>query len=1272
MQRIDSHPRTFVIGLVLRATGAALVLGGLLGGPDDRALGGDWPQARYDAGRGAATPEELSPRQSLLWDRQLPAPRPAWPASQPSLRYDASYQPVAADGLLFVPSMVSDSVTAYELATGKERWCFYSEGPVRFAPIAHRGRLYFGSDDGFLYCLDASRGELIWKVRGGPYQRQILGNGRLIATWPIRTGPVLLGDRLVFSAGLWPFMGIFVHAIDPDSGAEIWTASGDGADYQIETHKSPSFSGFVPHGYLAATSKGMVAAGCRTQPACYDLATGKLRWFGFGDKRRGDFEVIAWEDWYLSDSAIRHTSNGELALKSAATVCDQGILYGIENGEVFAGSPNFDAMRSSKADAKGKLSKRFQATWKSLWKFPLPADSPSRLFLKAGSCLVLGGERRVAILKRDPASQRTSVVWQGAFEGQPWTMLVADRRLVVVTTAGRIYCFGPQENASRATADESSRPPAPQGRSREIPEKLARAAVGEGYGLLVGLRTEGLARDLVQASKLHWIALDRDVGKVDALRRQMDGAGLYGTRLAAIGGSIDTAELPPYLADAIVVDSGEKDLNAAKLAAAFQCLRPYGGTAWLPGVSKTALAQMAESAGLEEMRVAAAAEGSLLVRTGPLPGAGAWTHQYADAGNSNTSTDRLVRAPLGLLWFGGPSHDDVLPRHGHGPAPQVAAGRLFIEGPNMLRALDVYTGRLLWQRQFEGLGRPYDNTQHQPGANEIGSNYASSPDRVYVAHGDRLLILDAATGQTENQLQSAPGPDGRPTMWGFVGCWQDLLIAATEPVVPASRSGEDSSKLSWKAFEKDYLTPTRYASGSRRLVVFDRRQGQVLWSRDAKYRFRHNAIVAGSGRIYCLDSLPSVVPKDSKKSVISPPSVPEYQPSLTALETQTGQVVWQTTTDVFGTFLNYSSQYDVLLQAGSNASDRARDEVKVGMAAYQGKDGKVLWKDLKRTYSGPCLLRHDTIITQGKSSAAFSLLTGQSRMRSDPLTGQKIPWSYTRGHGCNTVIGSEHLLTFRSSAAGYFDLARNGGTGNLGGFKSGCTSNLIVADGVLCAPDYTRTCICPYQNQTSLALVHDPRVEMWTYNPLTWTGQRVRRVGINFGAPGDRVASSGTLWLDYPSVGGPSPELPIQIEPVGVQYYRHHSGRIRIAAEESDARTGADRTAPLAWVAASGAKNLTKATLTLCTDKSPETVSYMVRLHFAEIEPVAAGARVFNIRLQGKQVAAAIDLARQAGPWTAAVKTFRNVRVADRLTIELEPQSKMPPILSGVEVVLEE
>ena len=93
------------------------------------------------------------------------------------------------------------------------------------------------------------------------------------------------------------------------------------------------------------------------------------------------------------------------------------------------------------------------------------------------------------------------------------------------------------------------------------------------------------------------------------------------------------------------------------------------------------------------------------------------------------------------------------------------------------------------------------------------------------------------------------------------------------------------------------------------------------------------------------------------------------------------------------------------------------------------------------------------------------------------------------------------------------------GTANLGGFKSGCTSNLVVADGVLNAPDYTRTCSCAYQNQTSLALVHMSDMEMWTVNhaaTLLKAGQKVGQVGVNFGAPGDRAPTMGCSGSNIP------------------------------------------------------------------------------------------------------------------------------------------------------------
>ena len=137
------------------------------------------------------------------------------------------------------------------------------------------------------------------------------------------------------------------------------------------------------------------------------------------------------------------------------------------------------------------------------------------------------------------------------------------------------------------------------------------------------------------------------------------------------------------------------------------------------------------------------------------------------------------------------AHNDVLPRHGHGPSPQVIGGRLFIEGVNCLSARDVYTGRVLWKREFEDLGTHnvyYDDTYvneplsviynqvHTPGANARGTNYVAAPEGVYLAVGSRCLLLDAATGRTVREFQ-LPAIEGQQPAWGFIGVDEQLLSA---------------------------------------------------------------------------------------------------------------------------------------------------------------------------------------------------------------------------------------------------------------------------------------------------------------------------------------------------------------------------------------------------------------------------------------------------------------------------------------------------------------
>jgi hypothetical protein len=511
--------------------------------------------------------------------------------------------------------------------------------------------------------------------------------------------------------------------------------------------------------------------------------------------------------------------------------------------------------------------------------------------------------------------------------------------------------------------------------------------------------------------------------------------------------------------------------------------------------------------------------------------------------------------------------------------------------------------------------------------------------------------------------------------WGFIGVYKDLLLGGHDFAHFTKKAGRE-----WK---KGYA-PIEDLSASAGLVAFDRHSGDLRWQVSPRHGFIHNGIVAGNGRVYCLDKLPESAEAKLRRRGRSSPST--YR--IAAFDYETGEQLWEVTKNIFGSWLGYSEKHDILLQAGADAKDRLSDEIGDGMIAYQGRTGAVLWEDLERQYNGPCIIHNDLILTSANSysvsAGAYNLLDGTPHWIVNPLTGKEEPWLFTRAYGCNTPVAGEHMLTFRSGAAGYYDLAGQSGTGNLGGFRSSCTSNLVIANGVLNAPDYTRTCSCGYQNQTSLALIHMPDVEMWTFSTLgsdAMDGEFVKQAGINFGAPGDRRAENGTLWLDFPSVGGDSPEISVVTEGEDAHYFRHHSARFRGEG--------------LTWVAASGIEDVEKLIVTPIMRKTvkgdkkasvavddptiqseieSELLYYTVRLHFSEPEKLEQGDRLFHVSLQGERVLESFDVIKESGGYCRAlVKEFPGVGVQDVLEIQLTSVSETGSgtIISGLELIAE-
>jgi len=573
------------------------------------AQGADWPMWRYDAGRTGVTPEKLPDDLHLQWVRKYPPLKPAfWQVRQGRLQFDLGYEPVVMGKTMFVGSSRNDSVTAIDTETGAEKWRFYADGPVRFAPAAWKSRAYFSSDDGHLYCLDAAKGTLLWRHKGSPSGRKVLGNGRLVSLWPARGGPVIADGRVYFTAGIWPFEGVFVYAFDADTGKVIWVNDSSGSRYVEHPHAAMAFGGPSPQGYLLVNGGQLVVPSSKAFPAYFDLETGKLDTFEFGFQTYGSFPG----SWFVCTDR-----NGRICV-------DPGINTEIhDTGHQVIGQMGGVRQKGERPRAEVSL-----------------GGKSYRVAEGIRETISVGGR-----------TYRSGKGFKGV-SAEVHTMLAADGKLFVVTREGDIYCFGGSQTRPKRH-ETSKRPliPPHRGSATEVDKILSLTGMkgSGGYALVWGLGTGRLVDDLVLQTKLHVVAVDPDARKVDALRKRLDGAGLYGTRVAAHVGDPLSFGFPPYVADLIV--SGDLDAagfvsRKAFVEGVFRSLRPYGGVACLAMSSDkhASFAGTVKDANLREARVERVGGCSLLTRVGRLPGSANCT------GPGNY--DELARAPFGVLWFG--------------------------------------------------------------------------------------------------------------------------------------------------------------------------------------------------------------------------------------------------------------------------------------------------------------------------------------------------------------------------------------------------------------------------------------------------------------------------------------------------------------------------------------------------------------------------------------------------------------------------------------------
>lgn len=1032
----------------------------------------DWPMYRGDAARSGYTSEQLPDALWPLWTyRSAQAPAPAWP-TRTRQRYDVAYQPVIAGGMLYVGTSAEGKVYGIDAASGRTRWQFFTDGPVRFAPAVWQDRLFVASDDGYLYCLDARSGTLHWKLRAGPRADLLLGNDRMIARWPVRGGPVVVDETVYFGAGIWPSEGVFVVAVDPRSGKVMWRNDSSGSIEMDQPHPTArAQSGIAIQGYLAVMGDSLLVPTGNAVPAAFDRRNGTLRYFELqSNGQLGGADVVSIDQNFFVNTSMFLGATGASCLGRIGTVvaAHPDFLVTSHGSKLDGIDRRNPLIEKDVVDRKGQK-KRAKALVKPAWSAELPTDfglappvlkgtempqgelmkstnwstpaiagEPGALIV-AGNRAIVGGRNQVAMV--DLPSRK--VIWTAEVDGAACGLAVADGRLYASTDRGIIHCF----SGIRTEKPTFIQPPQDTAKSEEnnvfaaaAQEIIRRTGATSGYGLDLACGDGRLALELARQTQLRIYGVEKDPAKVEAARKLIDQAGLYGTRVTIHQGDPSKVNYPDYFADLVVSGRSVTEGGAAVQPAWFERMqRPCGGIACLgkPGAMQQTV-------------------------RGPLPGTASWTHQNTDPANTLCSADAVVRGPLEMLWF----HDTdfvMANRHGRGPAPLVDGGRMIVQGLHGLRAVSIYNGRTLWEFPLENVLRRY-HSEHSNGAAWAGSNYCLEDDCVYVHDGKRCLRLEASSGRQTAEFAPPNRPDGKPDTWAYIACQGGILFG--------SLANEDYHVRCWKSqgeIDSQFIE-------SVMLFAIDTQTGKNLWTFQPKDSIRNNAIAISGGRVYLIDRPPAEVDdvrfpavqskaeakrkaaashrRDEEEFRDLTPSQPLGR--LSALESRTGKPVWTTDREVFGTQLAVSEKHGVLLMSYQPAHQATLiAERGDRMAALRTSDGTPLW-DVAARYVARPIVNDRTIYAE---PGAWDL-----------LTGSQIPFKLERSYGCGIPCGSRNLLLFRSATFAYLDLNRGSQTVNYGGIRPGCWVPAIPAGGLVLMPDAASWCTCSYLNQATIAL----------------------------------------------------------------------------------------------------------------------------------------------------------------------------------------------------------
>jgi outer membrane protein assembly factor BamB len=167
-----------------------------------------WPTYRHDPRRSGSTTSEVPAELTRVWEAEIGV---------------ALSAPVIADGNVLVAAVDQHRVCAISADDGGLLWSFTAGGPVDTPPTIHHGLALFGARDGYVYCLRASDGALVWRLRAAPEERRLVAYGQVESAWPVHGSVLVVDDMAYFAAGRSSHLdgGIHLFGVDPRTGKTL-------------------------------------------------------------------------------------------------------------------------------------------------------------------------------------------------------------------------------------------------------------------------------------------------------------------------------------------------------------------------------------------------------------------------------------------------------------------------------------------------------------------------------------------------------------------------------------------------------------------------------------------------------------------------------------------------------------------------------------------------------------------------------------------------------------------------------------------------------------------------------------------------------------------------------------------------------------------------------------------------------------------------------------------------------------------------------------------